>query len=313
MARRGSVRGNLARMEMARLPGRKVEIEYETYGEPMQRYDREPRSAWHDQPRMEGRRAGQRRDRDGRYMTRGNWDDGMDPRMGYAQSNYDGPDYRFRDRRGREHYDDGRFAPMSNWGYDPESRSRDREGRELYDDGRYAPMGNGGRYGPYAEGQRPFGRESGGEMMYPIGFNANWDTQMRSGADATIPRYNEMDRMPGNRAVQGGYMGGPTTYGKMDEATAMEWVKGMDNEDGSKTPHWTMDQVRQVIKQKNITLEPAEFFAVINALYSDFDPILKKHNVSNMEFYVDMTKAWLQDKDAVPGKAMAYYECIVKR
>ena len=74
-----------------------------------------------------------------------------------------------------------------------------------------------------------------------------------------------------------------------------------------------MDQVRQVMSQKGVDCELPEFFVVINSLYSDYDPILKKHNASNIDLYVDMAKAWVKDKDAVHNKAMAYYECVVKK
>lgn len=239
--------------EEPRLPGRKMEIEYERWDEPTRMgYD----------------------DTESRYRR--------SPRMGYGE-----PESRFRDRRGREHYDNGRFAPMA------------------------------GGYGPYAAGyDGPFGRDerNGGDMR-PIGFNANWGGEMRmGGADASVPRYNEMERMPGNRAMMGGYMAERGHYPKMDERTAMEWVKSMTAADGTPMPHWTMEQVKQVAKQKGLhDMEIPELFAVLNALYSDYDPVFKKHGVSKMDFYVEMAEAWLHDEDAVENKAMAYRECVVKK
>lgn len=278
-----------AREESRQLPGRKMEIEYETWGQPEQRYNREPRNNWRDFPRM------------------GNYEPDSrehENRMNYGEN--------AEMRRGRR----GARSEMDMGGYEPESRFRDRRGREHYDNGRFAPMRSD--YfpdGPYMNQTRPFGPDRrGGDEMRPIGFNSNWDGEMRMGADATVPHYREMERMPGNRAMMGGYMAEPGDYPKMDERTAMEWVKSMHNADGTKTPHWTMDQVRQVVKQKGITgIELPELFAVMNALYSDYDPVFKRHNVSNMEFYVDMAKAWIMDEDAVENKAMAYWECIVDR
>ena len=267
-----------AAAEERRLPGRKMEIEYERWGEPEDRYDREPRGNWREPVRMTN----------------------------------DEPESRYR--RGPRMTNDepeSRYRTGPNMGYnEPESRFRDRRGRERYNNGRYAPMRS--EYRPDYDG--PFGRdERGGDEMRPIGFAANWGTEMRMGSDASMPRYNEMERMPGNRPMMGGYMAGEEEYPKMDERTAMEWVQSMHNEDGSKSPHWTMDQVKQVMKQKSIDLEPAELFAIMNAIYADYDPVFKKHGVSNIDMYVDMSKAWLKDKDAVPNKARAYYECIVKR
>ena len=205
--------------------------------------------------------------------------------------------------------------PRSNWrepvrmgGYEPESRFRDRRGREHYNNGRFAPMAGG--YGPYAAyHDGPYSTDRG-ENMRPIGFSPNRG-EMRMGSDASVPHYNEMERMPGNRAMMGGYMAERENYPRMDETTATRWVKSMRAEDGTKMPHWTMDQVRQVAKQKGINdIDAPELFAILNALYADYDPIFKRHNVSTMEFYVDMARAWIQDEDAVENKVMAYYECI---
>ena len=98
----------------------------------------------------------------------------------------------------------------------------------------------------------------------------------------------------------------------MDMETAKEWTKHMKNEDGTKGPHWTFDQTKQLIQQRKLDVDEFEFFAILNAMYSDYCKVAKKHNINNMDFYVDLAVAWLDDEDAVPNKAMAYYECIVK-
>ena len=55
MAMRRSTRMMLGRAANERqLPGRKMEIEYERWGEPEDRYDREPRSNWREPVRMGG-------------------------------------------------------------------------------------------------------------------------------------------------------------------------------------------------------------------------------------------------------------------
>ena len=48
-------------------------------------------------------------------------------------------------------------------------------------------------------------------------------------------------------------------------------------------------------------------------MYSDYVKASKKHGVGgNMDYYVDMALAWLDDKDAVEDKAAAYYRYVVK-
>ena len=50
----------------------------------------------------------------------------------------------------------------------------------------------------------------------------------------------------------------------------------------------------------------------MNAMYSDYCKVAKRYGVDRPEFFAEMAKAWLEDKDAVPNKAAMYYDCIVK-
>ena len=93
------------------------------------------------------------------------------------------PEDKFRDRRGREHYDNGRFAPRNDGGTWVEDRFRDGRGRERYDDGRYAPRGDwtepqdrgyrryeDGRFAPRSDGgPRMGGWDNGGVRDYGVG------------------------------------------------------------------------------------------------------------------------------------------------
>ncbi len=94
---------------------------------------------------------------------------------------------------------------------------------------------------------------------------------------------------------------------------AEEWVQAMKNVDGTKGPHWNHDQIRQVMQHYNIRdAEPHEFYAIMNAMYSDFCAVAKKFGVDTSGFYAELAKAWLQDEDAVEDKAAAYYCYVVK-
>lgn len=99
----------------------------------------------------------------------------------------------------------------------------------------------------------------------------------------------------------------------MSKEAAMEWTKSMKNADGTSGPHWTMEQTEQIREQQKIQCDKAEFFATINMMYSDYCKVAKKFNVSTMEFYAAMAKAFLDDKDAEPGKLMRYYDYIVEK
>ncbi len=97
-----------------------------------------------------------------------------------------------------------------------------------------------------------------------------------------------------------------------DRGTAKDWTDKMQNEDGSRGPHWNREQTDQVLTQKGFDCDPDEFFAILNSVYSDYSAVAKKHGVNNIDFYADLAKSWLCDKDAVKDKAAAYFEYVVK-
>lgn len=106
--------------------------------------------------------------------------------------------------------------------------------------------------------------------------------------------------------------GGAASNRPFTMADAQEWVGKMENEDGTHGAHWTIDQVKQVIAQKKLDCDPVQMWAAMNMVYSDYYKVAKKHGVgSNLDFYVDMAKAFLDDKDAGPSKISAYYSYVV--
>lgn len=110
--------------------------------------------------------------------------------------------------------------------------------------------------------------------------------------------------------IRGGASGG---YHRLDEETVRDWMARLRNTDGSTGPHWTMEQTTQVMRQKGVECDPLEFWAAMNMMYSDYLPVAKKANANNIDFYVNLAKAFLDDKDAAKGKLAHYYEYIVGR
>lgn len=95
--------------------------------------------------------------------------------------------------------------------------------------------------------------------------------------------------------------------------TAKEWTKKMKNADGTQGPHWTLEQAKQIMAQRKIGLDPVQFWVTLNMIYSDYSPVAKKHGLGgSLDFYADMAKAFLTDKDAKPDKLARYYENIVQ-
>ena len=143
----------------------------------------------------------------------------------------------------------------------------------------------------------------------PVGFAARFDSPGSS--DASYQRMDEMSHRSGSKMDHGGAMSHQVP--KFDERTAKEWVAKMQNEDGTKGPHWTMDQTTKVMEQRGIKEDPAKFYAALNMMYSDYCEVAKKINANNMDFFAEMAKAFLKDKDAgAQDKLAAYYEYVVK-
>lgn len=98
---------------------------------------------------------------------------------------------------------------------------------------------------------------------------------------------------------------------RLGREKAEEWVEGMKN------PKWpNMADVKMLAQMCGITGEEemAEFWAVLNATYSDVSKVAKKYNVDRSDFYANLAKAlFLEDEDAKPGKPMLYYEYLVEK
>lgn len=209
-----------------------------------------------------------RRDSRGRYMESDN-DTEMRYRNEDSRMEYDSPESRFRDRRGREHYDNGRFAPM----------------RGMMD----------GDYAESARNYTPFPPYMPRYERNVIGFGD--DTMM-------MGESRQHEQMQMGRS-EGKHM-------DLDQMSAEQWMRNMEKEDGSKGPKWTKEQVKPYMAQVGYHGPEYKFWAVMNALYSDYCKIAKKYGVDRPEYYAELTKAWLEDKDAVPEKAGLYYKYIVE-
>lgn len=251
----------------------------------------------------------------------------------YMPTTYDQPPMEprsaFYDRQGRRHYESGRYAPMNAYRapesayMEPESARRYRR----YSDGRFAPRSSympmepwmepwyeGGdsprmeRDESYEGGYRSQPRGYSGESPRMIGFGREWDNANMN-SDATMPRIMEMDRIRGHQSQRGGAYSDQTP--RFDQRMAMDWTAEMVNADGTKGPHWSMEETNKLMKQHALDCDPAEFWAVMNSLYSDYCEALRESSASTPEVYVRLARAWIKDKDAVPDKAAAYYTHVV--
>lgn len=221
----------------------------------------------------------------------------------YARDNY-GVDNRFRDRRGREHYDNGRFAPRNAYG-DMGGNNSGGNSRSNSTGGDYGMENRGGREGE----MRSAMDDEDGMRMNVIGFDRPREMEFNYPFIVENHGGNEMSRH--SSAMM---RGGPMVMNDkgMDKETAEEWVSRMKNSDGTEGEHWRLDQVKALMSQKALDRNPFEMYAVMNAMYSDYGKVLKKRGVTTPDAYLDMALAFINDPDAVANKAAAYYEYIVK-
>lgn len=80
----------------------------------------------------------------------------------------------------------------------------------------------------------------------------------------------------------------------------------MKNKDGSCGPHWNADQTAQVARDKNVSYDKWDWYAVLNMVYSDF--YSTKYDINT---YVELAKDWLGDSDVAPAKLLNYYYYVV--
>ena len=94
---------------------------------------------------------------------------------------------------------------------------------------------------------------------------------------------------------------------------AEEWVHEMRAADGSRHVRWPLAEIRQYAGNFGVRGEDEviAFFAVMNALYTDYGMVAQKYGVDKVDFWADMAKAFMHDVDAKPGKVRRYYDYIV--
>ena len=189
-----------------------------------------------------------------------------------------GYDDRYRDNSGRDHYDNGRYAPMS---YEENYRMDDR----------YLPPYNT-RYDNYDDGYKRVIGFGGAEMRY----------------DAP-KRMDEMsNRKGGYERGYAGYDG----FDRIDRQRGEELLRKLKNADGTTGEHWSYEQAKTIMNQKGIACDPVEFWVSLNMMYSDYYKVANKLNVNNADFYACMAEAFLNDPDAHENKLARYYSIVAK-
>ena len=110
--------------------------------------------------------------------------------------------------------------------------------------------------------------------------------------------------------------GKPEMFSHKDMET---WKSMMKNEDGTRGEHFRAEQVKHACQQAGIDCEEFGediFCLAMNMMYSDYCKVAKKYGVDMPEYYADLAKAFLRDKDfdgKPEEKLYLYYKAIVEK
>ena len=173
-------------------------------------------------------------------------------------------------------------------------------------------------------GERMIGFES--RQRYPRYQNGRFRPRSESGVEPgrdmdnrTASRmYNIADYQGGSQyQVEGNFamMGGGDKLSKED---ACDWVDNMQNED-QEHPRggvWSMEEAKELARLVHMTTDGQkfiDFYAMVNAMYSDYSKVAEEYDVEEPEFFAKLAKAWIEDKDAKKNKTALYYHCIVNK
>ena len=113
---------------------------------------------------------------------------------------------------------------------------------------------------------------------------------------------------------------GEMEYGKLSHKDIEKWKKNMKNQDGTIGEHFKKEQVAQYARQ--VGVNPEEFGGehvfglVMNMMYSDYCAVAKKFGLDRPDFYAELAKAFLHDKDfggEPEEKVWLYYKCIAEK
>lgn len=102
-----------------------------------------------------------------------------------------------------------------------------------------------------------------------------------------------------------------------DEVNAQRAVEHMENEDGSKGPHWSVEETTNIANQMGINLRSEkhnkwDWYVAMNMIWSDFyKAVVAMTGNTNTKHFAELAKAWICDKDIADGKMWHYYVYIM--
>ena len=133
-----------------------------------------------------------------------------------------------------------------------------------------------------------------------------------------VPRQRQESR-PAIRATGTVWMNQSEDDGtEFDRETAERWVRGMEGTDPNhpRGGKWTAEALKPLAQKNGFPTDGPEFwefYAMANAMYSDYAATAKRYGISTPEFYAELARDFIHDADAEPDKVERYYKYIARK
>lgn len=85
---------------------------------------------------------------------------------------------------------------------------------------------------------------------------------------------------------------------------AEEWVKNM-----KPMGHYTKEETDKMIRERNLSVNDIDFYVAVNMMCSDYGKIFG----DDINKYIEMAMAFLNDEDSKPDKIYLYWKDIVQK
>lgn len=272
-----------------------ADMEYDRAEDTYARYDNQ-RGSRGNRANSRGEMDYEKRERPEMNSPYGGYSNNREGNAGYLPRNEGDPEMA---RRRYSRDSRGRFRPRGemNMGMDMEEDDDDKVMDAYYPKMPVLP--------PYYDREEIKPIRKIGFVVEPTEYNREYRGTVE------YPNMLEGEYLRGEDPMMGHAM--PDETPKFTKDMAEKWMKGLENSDGSRGPHWSMEQAKQVMASKGVPGDPLPFFVALNAMYADYSKVFKRHGVGDkLDLYVDMAKAFLEDEDAQPEKLARYYRYIVK-
>ena len=171
--------------------------------------------------------------------------------------------------------------------------------RRRYSDGRFAPR------------NEMRGGELRQDEMRRIGFEMDEEEEPEMRYPMWPPMYENHYGGHSGKSEQMRGKSSSMRFMPFDRKLADRWVEAMQEESGKEL--WSREEVEKISRKYGMDdLDKNEFYAVFNAVYTDFCEVAKKWGLDKAEFFADLARAFIEDDDAVGDKVAAYYACVVR-